>query len=947
MYILLFSLIVALGAGSIYLGILKHKKLPVVAGLLILISLAVFIWFMGFWAEKLWFESLGYSERFWTEFFARLASGGSFLLFGALFILLFTFSIPGMARTVRLALSGFGALLGVFIGSAQWQSVLRFLNRIDSGVTDPLLNMDAGFYLFTLPFIDTIYGFLISLAVISLIVGIIASLPRGAHFLRGEYGQLQDETGPGYGSGLIIAAALFLLFLSAGKILGRFHLMYAYGGTVSGPGWTDHHIRLPALLIAAFTGGAGAVLLMIPAFRNLTGKLSARLVTKRLPREIHSVLGLYAGVAVLWFIALLLAPWLAQSLLVAPNELTYERPYIGYNIEYTRKAFKLDDIREEEYPAGGDFTRRTAEENRGVIDNTRLWDWRALSSVYQQFQEIRLYYEFGDIDVDRYMINGRRQAVMVAAREMETSNLPADSQNFVNTRFKYTHGYGIAMNNVNEFTSSGLPELLIRDIPPQSDIASLRVERPEIYYSERSDSHVVVNSSEEEFDYPEGDSNRYVHYEGDGGVRISSLFRKFIFGYLFDGTSFLLSSYPTAESRIMFHRNIRDRVMNLAPFLELDGDPYIVLVNGELRWIIDAYTTADSYPYSDHFVDDPFNPESEGPRTNLTESLSGLPRGTNYIRNSIKGVVNPYNGDVDFYVYDSEDPIIRVWQRIYPELFKEKNEMPEELRQHVRYPADFLQVQGAVYARYHMRNPEVFYNQEDLWVRATEKYYDSVQPVEPYYIMWERPGSDEAEFILMLPYTPKSKQVLIGWIAGVSDPENYGEFIAYRFPKEQRILGPQQMETKIDQDSFLSGQLSLWNQRGSNVIRGNVLVLPLNGTLLYVEPIYLQSETAAYPELRMVVLMHKDTMVYAETLDSALEKLYAAGPEGAAETGQSKTVTATASGDASGKEQQELIRQAAEAFDAYIQNTGSSDFDAAASELRRLQKLLNELTARD
>jgi uncharacterized protein len=942
MYLLLFSLVLALAGGLIYIGITRHSRAIARGGVLVIVLLAGFIWFMGFWAEKLWFESLGYSGRFWTEFFARLATGSSFLLFGALFIFLFTLSIPGMARTVRLVLSGFGALLGVFIGSPQWQSVLRFFNRIDSGLTDPLLKMDAGFYLFSLPLIDAIYGFLIILAIITLIIGILASLPRGAHFLRGEYRQIEDDTGQRGGGALIIAAALFLLFLSAGKLLSRFHLMYAYGGTVSGPGWTDDRIRLPALLIAALIGAAGAVLLLIPSFRNFAGKLSSRLLTKRLPQELHGILGLYGGVAVLWFVTLIVTPWLAQSLLVAPNELTYERPYIEYNIAYTRKAFKIDNIREEEYPVGSDFTRRTAEENRGVIDNTRLWDWRALGMVYQQFQEIRLYYEFGDIDVDRYMINGRKQTVMVAAREMETSNLPADSQNFVNTRFKYTHGYGIAMNNVNEFTSSGLPELLIRDIPPQSDIASLQVERPEIYYGERSNSHVVVNSSEKEFDYPEGDNNRYVHYEGDGGVQISSFFRKFIFGYLFDGTSFLLSSYPTAESRIMFHRNIRDRVMNLAPFLEFDGDPYIVLANGQLRWIIDAYTTADSYPYSDHFVDNPFNPETERPRQNLTKTLSGLPRGTNYIRNSVKTVVNPYTGEVDFYIYDSDDPIIRVWQKIYPELFKEKSEMPVELKRHVRYPADFLQVQGEVYARYHMQDPEVFYNQEDLWVRATEKYYGSVQPVEPYYIMWERPGSDEPEFILMLPYTPKTKQVLIGWIAGVSAPENYGEFIAYQFPKEERILGPQQMETKIDQDSFLSGQLSLWDQRGSNVIRGNVLVLPLNGTLLYVEPIYLQSETAAYPELRLVVLMHNDTLVYAETLDGALEKLYSSGEGTRADSKQALTMSAGAS-----RVDKELIQQAAETFEAYIKKTGSSDFEAAGAELQRLHSLLKELTMQE
>ena len=941
MYLLLFTLTAFLGGFLIFNGVQHKKRLLTAAGGIILLGLAGLIWFMGFWGEKLWFDSLGFIGRFWTEFFARLGTGGGFLLFSALFMLLFTLSIPSMSRGIRILLTLFSGLTGLVIGLGHWQTVLRFLNRVSVGIPDPILGLDAGFYLFTLPLLEALHGLLFTLSILALAVGFVSVHPRGRNLLRGRFTadiaekSGDDSTGASGGSALRIAAFMLLVLFSLGRLLKRYRLLYAYGGVVSGPGWTDDHVVLPALTVAAAIGIIGALLIFVPAVRKGISRIAERLTASRLPGEVLPVSGFFALVFASWGVLLGLVPWLFQSLLVAPNEITYEKPYIENNIRFTRQAFKLDAIREEEFPISGRFDRQTVADNRGIIDNTRLWDWRALSSVYRQFQEIRLYYSFGDIDVDRYEIEGRRKAVMVAAREMDTGNLPAGSQNFVNRRFKYTHGYGIAMNTVNEFTGSGLPNLLIRDIPPESEVDSLAVKRPEIYYGEQSDEYVIVNSREQEFDYPEGDSNRYVNYTGDGGVEISSFFRKFLFGYKFGGTKLLFSNYPDRTSRIMFRRRIDERVKEAAPFLEFDGDPYIVLVEGELRWIIDAYTISASYPYSEHFIGDNFTALRES--NQIGTGRPTFARGLNYVRNSVKAVVNPYNGDIDFYIYDEDDPIIQVWNSIYPGLLKSKAEMPESLRRHVRYPADFLLIQGEVYAKYHMNEPEVFYNQEDLWVRATEKYYNAVQPVEPYYVMWERPGSDRPEFIIMLPYTPKNKQVLIGWIAGVSDPENYGEFIAYKFPKEQRILGPQQVETKIDQDSFLSGQLSLWDQRGSNVIRGNVLVLPLDGTLLYVEPIYLQSETAAYPELRMVVLMHNDTLSYAETLDGALEGLYGenAAPAAAGE----------AAARPAGKIM-ELIDQAGEAFGEYTDATGRGEFTRAAEALDRLRSLLKQLGAR-
>ena len=425
------------------------------------------------------------------------------------------------------------------------------------------------------------------------------------------------------------------------------------------------------------------------------------------------------------------------------------------------------------------------------------------------------------MDIDRYTIGDEYREVMISAREMQTSNLPANSQTFVNKRFKYTHGYGSVLTKVNEFTPEGLPKLLIKDIPPVSLYPSLEVQRPEIYYGELTNEHVIVNSEEPEFDYPSGEKNIYTKYEGEGGVQISNLWRKFLFGWKFDGTKLFLSGYPSRESRIMMHRNILNRARSLAPFLIYDEDPYIVISEGQMYWIIDAYTSSSYMPYSESFSSFEMIPYEREQRNQSIQNRTGSYfRGKNYIRNSVKTVINAYSGKVDFYIFEKEDPIINVYDAIFPGLFTPSENMPADLRKHVRYPTDMLLVQGIVYAKYHMTDPTVFYNQEDLWVRATEKYYNNVQAVEPYYIMWEQPESDDMEFVLMLPFTPKNKQVMIAWIAGMCDDENYGRFLAYKFPKEKRVLGTQQVETKIDQDSYLSGQLTTLGPAGIECHQG-------------------------------------------------------------------------------------------------------------------------------
>ena len=617
-----------------------------------------------------------------------------------------------------------------------------------------------------------------------------------------------------------------------------------------------------------------------------------------------------------------------------------EKPYIAHNIDFTRRGFGLDKIQEREYPVTSTLPP-TWSQGRPFYENIRLWDWRALDAVYQQFQEIRLYYEFSDVDVDRYTIDQEYRQMMISAREMEVANLPADSQTFVNRRFKYTHGYGITLTDVSEFTPDGLPDLLIKDIPPKSRYADLKIDQPRIYYGELSDAYVVANSREKEFDYPSGEDNVYFSYTGKGGVPITNLWRKLIYGYKFGGIKFFLSGYPTAQSRIMFYRQIQNRIAKLAPFLQIDGDPYVVLSQGRLYWIVDAYTTSDFYPYSSSVANarvgqtDGLAPMAEDPPPELA--------GSNYIRNSVKVVVDAYQGTVDLYIFTPDDPLIRVWDRIYPGLMKPADAMSAELRRHIRYPVDILLVQGLVYAKYHMTDPMVFYNQEDLWIRATEKYYNRVQPVAPYYIMWQPPGQEDLQFVVMQPFTPKNRQVMIGWIAGMCDGDNYGRLLAYKFPKEKRVLGTQQVETKIDQDRFLSGQLSLWDQRGSQVIRGNVLAIPIEETMLYVEPIYLKADTAAYPELRLVAVMHQDQLSYAETFEEALAGLF----EGQAQqAGGGMEPPKQVQPAALQQQTRQLVQRAAAAFDDYLNALGDKRFDAAAQSLSDLQGLLETLSKR-
>ena len=942
MYAILILVLVAIGGLLVSRGLSPRRPALIAAGVLIILTTLLFFVALSLWGEHLWFAELGYTGRFWTAMLARIgsmlagAAGGGLIVFGL--------TAFGPSRRFAVAATAVGAALGALWGLAFWEVILRFLHRVPTAIVDPIRGRSTGFYLFTLPFYDAVYGLLVALTAI----GIAAALavifvdrhrPRrdvpGDAEASGEVEPNDSEAEPPRGAAalrsLFIAAGALALVLAWGRYLATFHLLQSRWGAAFGAGWTDVHVRLPGyFVVAALLVLLGIVFLIPPAQSLLVRWVGG----DRSMATTAAVAAPAAMVGVAWFAAVFALPLLFQWIRVIPNELTRERPYLAHTIAFTRQAFQLNQVSEVEHPVTGAVTAALVEHNRGVLEEVRLWDAGALDAVFRQFQAIRLYYAMPGVDIDRYTLGDRYRQVMLSARELDTSNLPWEHRTFTNEHFKYTHGYGAAMAPVSEFTPDGLPVMLLKDIPPVAAHPELAVTRPEIYYGERTTGWVVVNSREPELDYPSGEQNVYARYQGTGGVQLDGALSKLLFSWKVDSLGLLLSSYPTKESRIMFRREIRERVRTVAPFLTLDRDPYLVVSGGRLQWILDAYTTSSRYPYSEPFVPEERLSRGEARAGGADEivhtGVVGELAGRNYVRNAVKAVVDAYDGAVTLYVFDPDDPIIQVYDRIYPGLLRPRAAMPAELSAHVRYPEGLLLAQGLVWAKYHMSDPDVFYNQEDLWVRATEKYYDEVQPVEPYYVMWKPPGAERPEFTLIQPFTPRNRQVLIGWIAGMSDGASYGRLLSYHFPKDKRVLGTQQLDTKIDQDPVLAARIALWSQR-ARVIRGNALVIPIDETLLYVEPIFLQARNAAYPELRVVVLMHGDRMSYADTFSEALAGLVSGAP------GRLPGGPALGAGDSH-------ARRANEAFDAYLRALGDKRFEDAARELQSLQRALRELS---
>lgn len=926
MYTLVLAALLAVATILLVRGIRQRRRVDVVAGASVALATILVFKLFTFWGEMLWFEEVGFLGRFWIEVAATVGVTIGAAGLAAALVAAITFPARPIAAGARRIAIAFAALLGALWGATSWSLVLRWWMAVSTGVKEPILGNDAGFYLFALPFYDALLSLLLLVTLVSLIVAAWSSAwQRGRPELRllrvvrsdgtdlEPVPTIHERDRPVY-----TAVGALALLLAGWCFIAPYHLLYSSVGTVHGPGWTDVHVRLPAYSVLTVLLIVIGVVLIVP---RMTRVLEAS-VPRRVARSPLGVMSVPAlAVLAAWFVGLGLLPALSQWLRVTPNELALERPYIANSIAFTRAGFGLDRVEERELDVRGELTPELARANEHLLSEVRLWDPRAIHQVLEQFQVIRLYYELTTIDIDRYVVDGRYRQMMVAPREMDTSNLPEGSRTFVNRHFQYTHGYGLAMAPVSDFTKDGLPELVVRDLPPVSAFPSLEIERPEIYYGERTNDFVVVNSKAKEFDYPSGTENVYTRYQGRGGVELRGLLRRIAFGWKLGGTRLLFSSYPTDESRIMFNRNVYERVAKIAPFLRQDHDAYLTIIDGRLKWIVDAYTTSTYFPYSETLSDVVAGRGAE-PRASGDDTSTALGEDINYVRNSVKAVVDAYDGSVSLYVFDPSDPIIRVWQRIYPHVFRPANEMPPGLRAHVRYPEEMLHAQGLVYSKFHMKSPEVFYNQEDLWVRARAQRQGSMGVVEPYYVMWQAPHSDRAELILMQPYTPKNRQVLIGWLAGMCDGEDYGRLLAYRFSKDRWVLGPQQVDTKIDQSPELSSQLTLWDQHGKRVIRGNILAIPVGQTILYVEPIYLQAEAAAYPELRMVVTMHGDQMTYAPTFKEALARLV--------------TPEAAPSGRTPSPETSAALERARRAFEEYRKLTSEGRFEEAGAQLRML-----------
>jgi uncharacterized protein len=916
--------------------------------LFILIAVVAVILLFGrtavsFWVDLLWFKSLGYGEVFWKS---RGLEWGIFAGFFALtFLILFgifsalkhahegdlpsdhtiyiggqpvNLSLKPVLRVVSVGGSLAIALLTGGTMATQWQTLALWWYAPQGGAADPIFGRPLGFYLFTLPAWQLLLGWLLTLSVIACVIAVIFLLVSGgARALNGS----RDLSGLPW-RGLSVSIG-FLLLVVAGRVyVGRFEQLFDHHTIFDGVSYTDAHVTLTGMLVVCAALVLGA---LIAAIGGVVSPRGRWLIAAVAPAVVC-----YAVVAIVG--------WYVSSFVVKPNELVREQPYITNNIEMTRHAYGLDKFAQREFPAETTVDATDPANNQATLQNIRLWDWHALQDTLRQIQEIRTYYDFPDIDIDRYQIDGSMRQVMLAARELNVDKLPESSRNWINEKLIYTHGYGITVNPVNGFTSEGLPTLLMSNMPVQSTTPSLNLTRPEIYFGELTNTDVYVKTGQQEFNYPQGDANNLTSYQGTGGIELGSFFRRLLIAFdRGDLAKLPFSDDVNSGSRLLMRRTVKERAAALAPFLTFDRDPYVVLGDdGRLSWILDAFTRSDSYPYATHYA------------------VAG--QSLNYMRNSVKVVVDAYDGTTTFYVFDNQDPILAAYRGIFPNLFKDAAEMPAGLRKHVRYPELMLKLQAEVYGLYHMTNPSVFYNREDLWTVATEVGMgeggaQQAQPMEPNFVMMKLPGESGVEFVEILPFTPANRNNLIGWIAGRSDGEHYGTSVVYNFPKTKLVDGPLQIEARIDQNAQLSGQLSLWNQQGSHVRRGALLVIPSGRALLYAEPIYLQAERSPMPELRLVVLALQDKLAYGPTFEAALSSLFGGGISSlsASETSTTPAAASPVAGaptSAPAQDLNALIKEAGKDFDDYQRLTAAGKMGEAGQKLEALKQVIGKLNAR-
>jgi uncharacterized membrane protein (UPF0182 family) len=713
--------------------------------------------------------------------------------------------------------------------SSNWQTFRLALAAVPFGYTDPQFGRDVGFFVFNLPALsliaDWLTGILILTTVLTAIVHVLDGAIQPWARLKGFAPHVKAHLSVLFA--LIVAAWGFTYWIDI------WQLDFSKTGQIIGAGYTDVHAQAPAFRI----------LIVVSIITALVLLANIRFQGWRLP---GIALGVWVGASLLLGVVW---PALTQAFIVNPNEQAVEAPYIARNIAMTRTAFGLNDVKGQVFPATESLTATGVVADSQTINNVRLWDPNIVGQSYAQLQSIRPYYEFPDVDVDRYVINGVEQQVLVSAREMNSASLPAQSQTWVNQHLAYTHGFGLVMSPVNSADARGLPQFIIGDIPPTTT-SDLKITQPRIYFGEATTDYAIVDTKSQEFDYPIGQDNAYNSYNGKGGVPVGGLLQRLAWAVDLGSTDLLLSPSVSANSRILVRRDLMTRLNTLAPFLRYEKDAYPILVNGRILWVIDAYTTSDMFPYSEGLPNDP---------------------STTYIRNSVKVTVDAFDGTTTFYAFDKTDPILQAWRKVFPSLVVDGEQIPQDVRDHFRYPQGIFEAQAEIYRTYHMTDPRVFYNKEDQWELPGERQGKIVQP---FYVLMKLPGQSAEHFYLMQPYTPRNRDNMIGWVAANSDPANYGERTVYLFPKDRVVLGPQQVSARIEQDSVISPQLSLWRQGGSQVLLGNMLVLPIKDSIVYIQPLYLQAETTAIPELTRVIVVYADKVVMEATLQSALLKVF-------------------------------------------------------------------------
>jgi uncharacterized protein len=812
--------------------------------------------------DLFWFTALGYRSVFTITFFAQLA------IFLCVFIICFAalaasglialggsrererlrvvrrpeqmaeVNLPEIIRALgdrvpwKWLVLGAALILSLFVAQGEassWDVYLKAFYGVPFGLKEPAFGRDVGFYVFAMPFFEEMRDLFLVILVLAAIVAGVVYWVRGSLDFRESPPQISRPCA----AHLSVLLGLFFIQRAFSYWISRYALTLHTDGVVFGLRYVDHVLWQPGLWLLI----ALALIAALIAFSNV------RDPGLRLPVAAAALL--FAPAIVLN----LLQP-VIERLWVKPDELRVEEPYLLRNIGMTRRAYQLDGVDVKPFAGLGQLTTASLSEDSGTIKNIRLWDPRPLIATYKQLQEIRLYYDFHGVDIDRYWINGDYTEVMLSGREMNPDLLPPNAQTWVNRHLKFTHGYGLVMSPVHLKDSEGLPILDIKNIPPASSSTTLDVTQPRIYYGEEPDSYVIVKGQSPEFDYPHGNDNVYDYYKGSGGVPVSGLLRRLIFSFYYRDINLLVTGNIIPGSEIMLRRNIVQRVNTVAPFLVQDSDPYLVLHDGGLYWIIDCYTISDHFPYS---------------------QING--NQINYIRNSVKVVVNAYTGVTDFYVSDPEDPIIRTWERIYPGTFKPLTEMPPDLHAHIRYPEDFFLIQADIYRSYHMTDPAVFYNKEDLWSFPRENYADETAPMQPYYVIMRLPGEANDEYVLMLPMVPQGRDNMISWLAARCDGADYGHLFEFAFSKDRLFYGPYQIQARMNQNPEISQQYSLWNQMGSKVILGNLLVIPIEDSLLYVEPLYIRAQDGQLPELKRVLASYSDRTVMGEDLDTTLDAL--------------------------------------------------------------------------